>query len=516
MTSRHARCRGCSTPARRSPRGPAGDRRAVGDRDLRGRRSSARSSSTSCSPRRDLNLSFLFGAQRHRGRRHRADPLELDLHPRPDADHHRAARHPGGIYMAEYAGVGRVTNAIRFSQELISSVPSIVVGLFGLAPVRTLHRLGLHGPERRPRADGLQPAADGPAVRAGDPGGPDDERQASLALGRPSGRRSGMSSCRSRSRASSPGIILTAGRVFGEAAALLFTAGLATPTGVRLHELQPGRPALAVEPVPPRHDARRLHLEDELRGPRQVRRRDRRHDVRGPALRCSSSTSAHAASAAAPAPHHRRMNDDRARPGGTDDHPATTAPDRPSKRRRSTCCRAAVETAERPSSDEDGPTSRSVVRRAAWPCATSPVAVRNADHRAHRAVRLRQEHVLRCFNRMNDLIPGARVKGSVTLDGEDIYGRDVSRSRSAAGSAWSSRRPNPFPMSIYENVAYGPRIAGIKDRATLDEIVERQPAPGRALGRGEGRLPQEVRAWRCPAASSSACASPARSRPTPK
>ncbi|HEX3427656.1 MAG TPA: phosphate ABC transporter permease PstA [Candidatus Limnocylindrales bacterium] len=135
----------------------------------------------------------------------------------------------GGIYMAEYAHEGRVTNAIRFSQELISSVPSIVVGLFGLALFV--------------RATGGYTALAGAlalavfnlplmsrlaeqAIRAV----PDDERAASLALG--------ATKWQTITRVVLPiaipgivtGIILTAGRIFGEAAALIFTAGSSTPT----------------------------------------------------------------------------------------------------------------------------------------------------------------------------------------------------------------------------------------------------------------------------------------------
>ncbi len=100
--------------------------------------------------------------------------------------------------------------------------------------------------------------------------------------------------------------------------------------------------------------------------------------------------------------------------------------------------------------------------------------------------------VLRCFNRMNDLIPGAKVDGQVTLDGQDIYAAGVQAVEVRRRVGLVFQRPNPFPMSIYENVAYGPRRMGIKDRATLDETVERSPPPGRHLGRGQGRLPQEV------------------------
>ena len=82
--------------------------------------------------------------------------------------------------------------------------------------------------------------------------------------------------------------------------------------------------------------------------------------------------------------------------------------------------------------------------------------------------------LLRSLNRMNDLIPAARLRGKVELDGQDIYAEsmDVIHLRRRIGMIF--QRSNPFPMSIYENVAYGPRVNGItKDRAVLDEIVER-------------------------------------------
>ena len=80
---------------------------------------------------------------------------------------------------------------------------------------------------------------------------------------------------------------------------------------------------------------------------------------------------------------------------------------------------------------------------------------------------------LKTLNRMNDLIPGVRITGEVRYGGEDIYasGRDVSALRREVGMVF--QKPNPFPMSIYDNVAYGPRTHGVKGRARLDEIVER-------------------------------------------
>jgi len=79
---------------------------------------------------------------------------------------------------------------------------------------------------------------------------------------------------------------------------------------------------------------------------------------------------------------------------------------------------------------------------------------------------------LRILNRMNDLIPGSKVEGRVLLDGEDIYhpAVDVVELRRRVGLVF--QQPNPFPKSIYENVAYGPRIHGVKRKSRLDEIVE--------------------------------------------
>jgi phosphate transport system ATP-binding protein len=80
--------------------------------------------------------------------------------------------------------------------------------------------------------------------------------------------------------------------------------------------------------------------------------------------------------------------------------------------------------------------------------------------------------LVRCLNRMNDLIDGSRVEGEITLDGENILGQDydVISLRRRVGMVF--QRPNPFPKSIYENVVYGPRLVGIKDKEKLDFIVE--------------------------------------------
>ncbi len=81
--------------------------------------------------------------------------------------------------------------------------------------------------------------------------------------------------------------------------------------------------------------------------------------------------------------------------------------------------------------------------------------------------------LLRALNRMNDLIPGARVEGEVLLDGENIYapGQDVVDIRRRVGMVF--QRPNPFPMSVYDNVAFGPRLLGLRKKSVLDELVEK-------------------------------------------
>ena len=78
---------------------------------------------------------------------------------------------------------------------------------------------------------------------------------------------------------------------------------------------------------------------------------------------------------------------------------------------------------------------------------------------------------LKSLNRMNDLVDGCRIEGEITLRGENIYGGyDVNMLRKCVGMVF--QKPNPFPMSIYENIAYGPRVHGVKSRVKLDEIVE--------------------------------------------
>ena len=107
---------------------------------------------------------------------------------------------------------------------------------------------------------------------------------------------------------------------------------------------------------------------------------------------------------------------------------------------------------------------------------------------------------LRCLNRMNDTIPSCRVEGKITLEGEDIYDARVDPVQLRAKVGMVFQKPNPFPKSIYENVAYGPRIHGLtRNKAELDEVVEqslrkaalwnevkdRLDAPGTGLSGGQ-------------------------------
>ena len=80
--------------------------------------------------------------------------------------------------------------------------------------------------------------------------------------------------------------------------------------------------------------------------------------------------------------------------------------------------------------------------------------------------------LLKSLNRMNDLVEGCKITGDIKLDGEDIYGdMDVNLLRKRVGMVF--QKPNPFPMSIYDNIAYGPRTHGIRSKAKLDDIVEK-------------------------------------------
>ena len=95
--------------------------------------------------------------------------------------------------------------------------------------------------------------------------------------------------------------------------------------------------------------------------------------------------------------------------------------------------------------------------------------------------------LLKSLNRMNDLVEGCRIQGRILLDGQDIYGgMDVNLLRKRVGMVF--QKPNPFPMSVYDNIAYGPRTHGIKDRGQLDEIVEQSLRDAAIWGEVKDRL----------------------------
>ena len=112
--------------------------------------------------------------------------------------------------------------------------------------------------------------------------------------------------------------------------------------------------------------------------------------------------------------------------------------------------------------------------------------------------------LLKTLNRMNDLVRDVKITGSVCYNGQDIYdpSTDVSELRRQIGMVF--QKPNPFPMSIYDNIAYGPRTHGIRNKAKLDEIVERSLRDAAIWEEVKDRL-KKTR-WGFPAGSSSACA----------
>ncbi|MFC9245702.1 phosphate ABC transporter ATP-binding protein PstB [Streptomyces sp. NPDC057136] len=145
-----------------------------------------------------------------------------------------------------------------------------------------------------------------------------------------------------------------------------------------------------------------------------------------------------------------------------------------------------------PPSDATGGTRTPQVAFREAPSLTSPVfevgslSVFYGDHEAVRDVNMNVGHrqitamigpsgcgkstVLRCFNRMNDLVPGARVAGKVRYHNEDLYGREVDPIEVRRRIGMVFQKPNPFPKSIYDNIAYGPRVGGFK--GNLDDLVE--------------------------------------------
>ena len=95
---------------------------------------------------------------------------------------------------------------------------------------------------------------------------------------------------------------------------------------------------------------------------------------------------------------------------------------------------------------------------------------------------------LKTLDRMNDLVPGVRIEGTVRYDGRDIFAPDVDVNELRRQVGMVFQKPNPFPMSIYDNVAYGPRTHGVRNRAKLDEIVEQSLRSAAIWDEGKDRL----------------------------
>jgi len=95
---------------------------------------------------------------------------------------------------------------------------------------------------------------------------------------------------------------------------------------------------------------------------------------------------------------------------------------------------------------------------------------------------------LKTINRLNDSVDGCRIEGKILLDGEDIYSKTVDPIALRKRVGMVFQKPNPFPMSVYDNIAYGPKVHGLKNKATLDEIVERSLQGAALWGEVKDRL----------------------------
>ena len=114
--------------------------------------------------------------------------------------------------------------------------------------------------------------------------------------------------------------------------------------------------------------------------------------------------------------------------------------------------------------------------------------------------------LLKSINRMNDLVEGCRIEGEILLDGKNIFKDiDVNVLRKRVGMVF--QKPNPFPMSIYDNIAYGPRTHGIHSKAKLDDIVEKSLRDAAIWDECKDRL-KKRRSWHVQADSSRDCVSP--------
>ncbi len=100
--------------------------------------------------------------------------------------------------------------------------------------------------------------------------------------------------------------------------------------------------------------------------------------------------------------------------------------------------------------------------------------------------------LMRTLNRMNDLVEGCRITGTVLLDGEDIYNSDMDTTLLRKRVGMVFQKPNPFPMSVYDNVAFGPRTHGVRGKARLDDIVERSLRDAAIWGELKDRLKKDA------------------------
>ena len=377
--------------------------------------------------------------------------------------------------------------------------------------VRQRDPLGLHGPRRRARPDRVQPAAHGAPGRAGDPGRAGRRAPGQPgARARPSGRRSVHVVLPIAIPGIVTGIILTAGPDLrrGGGAALHRRAVDARP--LRLPELQPLRPALAVEPVP--HRRRRCRSTSG----RSTRRASDRSSGRSPTRRRRvlvlhgprSSTSARAvsagpSSAASPAPEPAKMttmDPEEQMIAATSTPDGATLPPSPSRPVARPPIRPPRSVQPRAEPARRAQAKLGMADLSVWYGPKLAVRDVDLDVPANSVTAFigpsgcGKSTILRCFNRMNDLIPARpdRGPGHARRRGH-LRTRTCRPSRSGGGSAWSSSARTRSRCRSTRTSPTGRAGTASSDRRRARRDRRAEPAPGGALGRGQGRLPQEVR-----------------------
>ena len=408
------------------------------------------------------------------------------------------------IYLHEYGGNGRLARLIRFMSDVMTGVPSIIMGLF-IFVVFTLP-LGANGLIGFGGSLALACLMLPIVIRSSEEMlrlVPDDLRQASYALGNRKWRTIMTVVLPAALGGMVSGIMLAVARAAGETAPLLFTIGaarrinwnvfdgpntalsaadleqLAEPVrpgpepglggrahpgaaGVRVDRHRPPRlvPILPQERVSPMSTTPHEPVRFSCLGPRS----------RGPRAPTPIRSPPPGGIVHDPRPRDRHLRADRRRP------PRAPAPSRPARR------------ARRPSR---------------LPPVVFDVADVNVYYGGFRAIRdanlqIRQHEItafigpsgcgkstmLRCFDRMNDLIEGARVEGTILYHGVDLYGPKIDPVEVRKRIGMVFQKPNPFPKSIYDNVAFGARLAGHQGQPRRDR--REGAAPGGAVGRGQG------------------------------